>query len=51
MTSDVEVSASGARRLWWVWTLLAFVVVLAGAYASTRTALLDVDEVLVDIAG
>ena len=53
MTSDadVEAAASGARRLWWVWTLLAFVVVLAGAYAATRTELLDVDEVLVDIAG
>ena len=49
--ADVEAAASGARRLWWVWTLLACVVLLAGAYASTRTELLDVDEVLVDIAG
>ena len=51
MTSDAEAAASGARRLWWVWTLLACGVVLAGAYASTRTELLDVDEVVVDIAG
>ena len=41
MTSDAEAAASGARRLWWVWTLLACVVLLAGAYASTRTELLD----------
>ena len=38
-----------SRRLWWVWALLALVVVLVGAYASTRSGLLDVDELLVEI--
>ena len=42
---------AGSRRLWWVWALLAVVVVLAGAYASTRSGLLDVDELVVDIDG
>ena len=42
---------TGSRRLWWVWALLAVVVVLAGAYASTRSGLLDVDELVVDIDG
>ena len=42
---------SGSRRLWWVWALLALVVVLVGAYASTRSGLLDVDELLVEIDG
>ena len=41
----------GFRRLWWVWTLLAVAVLLGGAYASTRSVLLDVDEVLVEIDG
>ena len=40
-----------SRRLWWVWALLALVVVLVGAYASTRSGLLDVDELLVEIDG
>ena len=40
-----------SRRLWGVWALLALVVVLVGAYASTRSGLLDVDELLVEIDG
>jgi len=39
------------RRLWWVWSLLALVVLTAGAFAATRSVLLDVDEVLVDGVG
>ncbi|MEC9427383.1 MAG: FtsQ-type POTRA domain-containing protein [Actinomycetota bacterium] len=39
------------RRLWWVWSLLALVVLIVGAFAATRSALLDVDEVLVDGVG
>ena len=42
---------AGSRRLWWVWALLAVVVVLVGAYASTRSGLLDVDELMVHIDG
>ena len=42
---------AGARRLWWVWALLGLLAVIAGGYASTRSALLDVDEVLVEIDG
>ena len=38
---------TGSRRLWWVWALLAVAAVLLGAYASTRSGLLDVDELLV----
>ena len=39
------------RRLWWVWSLLALVVLTVGAFAATRSVLLDVDEVLVDGVG
>ena len=42
---------AGSRRPWWVWALLAVVVVLVGAYASTRSGLLDVDELMVHIDG
>ncbi|MEO2087563.1 MAG: FtsQ-type POTRA domain-containing protein [Acidimicrobiales bacterium] len=42
---------TGSRRLWWVWALLAVAAVLLGAYASTRSGLLDVDELLVEIDG
>ena len=42
---------AGARRLWWVWPLLGLLAVISGGYASTRSALLDVDEVLVEIDG
>jgi len=49
-TESVE-EKPAVRRLWWVWSLLALVVLTVGAFAATRSALLDVDEVLVDGVG
>ena len=49
-TESVEENPA-VRRLWWVWSLLALVVLTVGAFAATRSVLLDVDEVLVDGVG
>ena len=49
-TESVE-EQPAVRRLWWVWSLLALVVLTVGAFAATRSVLLDVDEVLVDGVG
>ena len=49
-TEPVE-EKPAVRRLWWVWSLLALVVLTVGAFAATRSVLLDVDEVLVDGVG
>jgi len=42
---------AGSRRLRWAWVLLAVVALLAGGYASTRSGLLDVDGLVVEIDG
>ncbi len=39
------------RRLWWLWTPVALLVLGVLAYASTRTSLLDVDRIEVEGAG
>ncbi|MDG2908090.1 MAG: FtsQ-type POTRA domain-containing protein [Acidimicrobiales bacterium] len=39
------------RRLWWLWTPVALLMLGVLAYASTRTSLLDVDRIEVEGAG